>query len=141
MASINIYLNFPGSTEEAFQFYRSIFGGEFSFLQRYGEIPDGDKLPSEDQQKIMHISLPVGNHSILMGSDSLKSVGQQVLVGNNFYVSLSVESENLADNYFQKLSVEGKVEMPMQKMFWGDYFGMIVDRYGIQWMVSVESKA
>jgi len=141
MASINIYLNFPGSTEEAFQFYRSIFGGEFSFLQRYGEIPDGDKLPSEDQQKIMHISLPVGNHSILMGSDSLKSVGQQVLVGNNFYVSLSVESETLADNYFQKLSVEGKVEMPMQKMFWGDYFGMVVDRYGIQWMVSVESKA
>lgn len=141
MASINIYLNFPGNTEEAFHFYRSILGGEFSFLQRYSEIPDGDKLPSEDQNKIMHISLPIGNHSILMGSDSLASVGQQVRVGNNFYVSLSVESESLAEEYFQKLSVGGKVEMPMQKMFWGDYFGMVVDQYGIQWMVSVESKA
>lgn len=136
MAGVNIYLNFPGNTEEVFQFYRSVFGGEFSFIQRYKEIPDGDKLPLNDQEKIMHISLPIGNHSLLMASDSLASAGQTVQTGNNFYISFDADSETQADECFQKLSEGGKVEMPMQKMFWGDYFGMVVDRFGIQWMVS-----
>ena len=141
MAGINIYLNFNGNTEEAFKFYRSIFGGDFSYFQRYKDIPGGDKMSPSDQEKIMHISLPIGNHSILMASDSLDSLDQPVTMGNNFYMSLTADNEAQADKYFQKLSAGGKIEMHMQKMFWGDYFGMVVDQFGIQWMVSVELKS
>lgn len=138
MATINPYLNFNGQAEEAFNFYRSVFGGEFIFLQRMKEIPGGNKLPESEKELILHIALPVGKGNILMGSDTLESQGNTVTVGNNFHIALSTDSEEETDKLFAALSDGGKITMPVAKMFWGDYFGMCTDRFGIQWMVSYE---
>lgn len=135
MPTLNPYLNFNGSTEEAFSMYKSVFGGEFTYLQRYRDIPDGDNLSEELKDKIMHISLPVGN-SILMATDALEEMGQKLVVGNNHYVSVSVDSREEADRIFNGLSENATIEMPMEDMFWGDYFGSLIDRYGIGWMIS-----
>jgi PhnB protein len=136
MSSINAYLSFNGTAEEAFIFYKSVFGGEFSSLQRMKDTPDGQKLPAAEQDRIMHVALPIGKGFTLMASDTLDSKGHKLNVGNNFYLSLNVDSRQEADRVFKALSQGGKVEMPMQSMFWGDYFGMFADRFGIQWMVS-----
>lgn len=136
MATLNPYLNFNGNTEEAFYFYKSVFGGEFLGLQRFRDIPEGDKLPPEDQDKIMHVALPIGKGNILMATDALESMGQKLTAGNNFSLSISTESEAEADRIFKALSEGGQVTMPLQKAFWGDYFGMLTDRFGIQWMIS-----
>jgi PhnB protein len=136
MATLNPYLNFKGEAEEAFKFYKSVFGGEFSALQRFKDTPEADKMPAAEHDKIMHIALPIGNGVKLMASDTLESMGQKLAVGNNFYLSVNVDSKQEADRVFNGLSKGGKVEMPMQKMFWGEYFGMFADKFGIQWMVS-----
>ncbi|MDB5111223.1 MAG: hypothetical protein JWR67_2337 [Mucilaginibacter sp.] len=135
MAVLNYYLNFKGNTEEAFNFYKSVFGGEFKGLQRYKDAPDSDKLSAEDREKLMHIALPIGGN-ILMGTDALESMGHYLIEGNNFYLSVGTESEEEADRIFNGLSAGGEVTMSLQKTFWGDYFGMLKDRFGIQWMVS-----
>lgn len=136
MPAVNTYLNFNGQTEEAFNFYKSVFGGEFMFIQRMKETPGGEKLPETEKERIMHVALPIGNGNILMGSDILESHGHKLREGNNFYISVMTDSEAEADELFGKLSSGGQVSMPLAKMFWGDYFGSFTDKFGIQWMIS-----
>lgn len=138
MATLNPYLNFEGRTEEVFNFYKSVFGGDFSVLQRYKDIPDGSKMSAEDQEKIMHVSLPIGKTTVLMGTDTLKSMGQTLVEGTNFSISICVDSEAEADTIFNGLSVGGRVIMPLEKAFWGAYFGLFNDKFGIQWMVNYD---
>ncbi len=138
MASAALYLNFPGTTEEAFVFYRSVFGGEFSPIQRFGETPGVPELPENDRNKIMHMSLPITKEVVLHGTDALKSMGQNLTQGNNFYIMLEVESKEEAQKYYNALSVGGKDEMPLQDTFWGAYFGSFTDKFGVQWMIDFE---
>jgi PhnB protein len=138
MAAINPYLNFVGTTEEAFNFYRSVFGGEFTSLVRFKDTPEAGKLPKEDQEKLMHVSLQIGKGQILMGTDALESAGHKLTFGTNFSLCVSVESEAEADKIFTGLSAGGKVTVPIAKMFWGAYFGMCFDKFNVQWMVSFD---
>ena len=138
MATLNPYLNFDGNTEEAFNFYKSVFGGEFIVLQRFKDTPEADRVAPADKDKIMHVSLPIGKGNILMATDAVESMGHKLTVGNNFSLSISAESEKEADKIFNGLSAGGKVEVPMSKMFWGAYFGMFVDKFGIKWMINYD---
>ncbi len=137
MATINPYLNFLGNTEEAFNFYKSVFGGEFSMIQRFKDTPEKDKIPASDQDKLMHVALPIGGN-VLMGTDALESAGHRVSMGTNISLSVDAESEEEATRIFNALSAGGKVEVPLGKMFWGAYFGMFKDKFGIQWMVNYD---
>ncbi|MDX6183895.1 VOC family protein [Flavobacterium sp. Fl-77] len=137
--TVNPYLIFNGKCEEAFLFYKSVFGGEFPYIGKFKDAPaeEGDEaLSEEDSNRIMHVSLPVGN-TILMGSDSHPKFGE-VGFGDNFSVSINTESTDEADRIFNGLSAGGKVEMPMNKTFWGAYFGMFKDKFGINWMVNFD---
>lgn len=135
MATIHPYLNFAGNTEEAFNFYRSVFGGEFTYLHRFKDTPHAEQLPESEQNKIMHISLPIGTNIILMATDALESMGQTVRSGDNVSLAITPDSREDADRLFKALSAGGEVTMPMEDMFWGDYFGAFVDKFGISWMV------
>jgi len=135
MTEISPYLNFNGNAEEAFNFYKSVFGGEFSALQRFKDVP-GNEMAENEQERIMHIALPLGKGHVLMASDIAESAGHKLNEGNNFYISINTKSEAEATRIFNALSAGGKVEMPLEKMFWGAYFGMFKDKFGIQWMVS-----
>lgn len=141
MATINPYLNFKGNTEEAFNFYKSIFGGEFSALMRFRDVPaqegcDGMTVAEHELDKIMHIALPIGNGNVLMATDGLESMSQNFTVGNNISLSLSAESREEVDRLFGALSESGSYIMPPADAFWGDYFGMCVDKFGVRWMFS-----
>jgi PhnB protein len=138
MATINPYLSFMGNTEEAFNFYKSVFGGEFTGIQRFKDIPEGDKMSAEDQEKIMHVALPIGGGNVLMGTDTLESMGHSLTVGTNISLSISAESKEEAEQIFNGLSEGGKVEMPLADAFWGAYFGMFADKFGVQWMVNYD---
>lgn len=137
MLVINPYLNFAGNTEEAFNFYKSVFGGEFSMLQRFDGVPGCDGMPVTEKEKIMHVALPVKGNT-LMATDVLESMGQHLVVGTNFSLSIHAESKEEADDLYAKLSAGGAVTMPMQNMFWGSYYGMLTDKFGIQWMISFD---
>jgi PhnB protein len=136
MATINAYLNFNGNTEEAFNFYKSVFGGGFITLMGFKDAPEADKVPASDQENIMHVSLPIGKGNILMATDASESMGHTLAVGNNFYICIAVESKEEAEKLFNGLSASGKIELPLQDMFWGAYFGTFADKFGIQSMVS-----
>lgn len=137
MPTINPYLNFQGNTEEAFTFYQSIFGGEFiGGISRFQDSPEGDELPEHEKNKVMHIGLPFGSSNMLMATDALESMNQKVNQGNNVYLCISADSRKQADDFFNGLSDGAEIEMEMQDMFWGDYFGMLTDKFGIKWMVS-----
>jgi PhnB protein len=138
MATLNPYLNFPGNTEEAFNFYKSVFGGEFMMVQRFKDTPEAGRVSEKEKEKIMHISLPIGKGNVLMGTDALESMGHKVTVGDNISLSLSPESEEETKKLFNALSAGGKVTVPLDKMFWGAYFGMLTDKFGIQWMVNYD---
>ncbi|GAA4300099.1 VOC family protein [Nibribacter koreensis] len=138
MASIHAYLNFNGNTEEAFNFYKSVFGGEFITFQRFKDIPGQDHVAPQDQDKIMHVSLPIDGTSVLMGSDTLESMQNTVTQGDNIHLSINAESQEEADKLFTGLSQGGKITMPLQKTFWGAYFGMFQDQFGINWMVNYD---
>ena len=140
MVTINPYLNFPGNTEEAFNFYQSVFGGDFLMLQRFKDTPGVGKMSDNEKEKLMHVSLPVGRGNILMGTDVLESQGFKLNFGNNIQLSIETESKEEADRIFKGLSEGGKVTMPQENTFWGAYFGMLKDKYGIQWMVSYTPK-
>lgn len=137
---INPYLNFKGNTEEAFNFYKSVFGGEFTGVHRFSDLPmeGNENISDEEKNKIMHIGLPIGNGNTLMATDALESTGQKLTEGNNFYISINTDNKAEADRLFNGLSDGGAVEMPMDDAQWGSYFGMFKDRYGIRWMVSYE---
>ena len=134
MIKLNPYLNFDGNCEEAFNFYKTIFGGEFSYFSRMSEMQN-EEIPEGDKNLIMHVSLPIGN-DILMGSDVPSEMKSQFKSGNNNYISLSPNSREEADRLFNELSSGGEIEMPMAEMFWGDYFGSFRDKYGIWWMIN-----
>jgi PhnB protein len=136
MATLNPYLNFAGNTEEAFTFYRSVFGGEFTTLQRFKDTPEAGRVPEKEKDMLMHVSLPVGKVNSLMATDALDSMGHKLIVGNNIQLSLEAESKDEAEKLFKGLSAGGKVTMPLKDTFWGAYFGMLVDRFGIQWLVN-----
>ncbi|NIJ56121.1 VOC family protein [Dyadobacter arcticus] len=136
MITINPYVNFRGNTEEAMLFYKSIFGSDFTLIQRFKDMPGGDKISEEDQQKIMHMSLPMGTTTHLLASDVLESMGQTMDMGTNITLTVVTESEKEADKFFNGLSQEGQVTMAMNKAFWGDYVGMLTDKFGIQWMIT-----
>jgi PhnB protein len=136
MKAVNPYLNFLGKTEEAFNFYRSVFGGEFAVLQRFKDAPMAEQMPPAERNGIMHVALPLPNGSVLMGTDACASMGHKLTMGNNFYIALETDSEAESTVLFDKLSAGGKAEMPPQKMFWGAFFGSCVDRFGVQWMVN-----
>ena len=138
MPKVNIYLNFDGNAEEAFNFYKSVFGGEFAMVMRFKDTPDSEKMPADVQDKIMHIGLPLAPGSVLMGSDIMEGMGEPFKVGTNLSISLSTESKEESDRLFAGLSAGGKADMPMQTTFWGSYFGMLTDQFGIQWMVDYD---
>ena len=140
MISVNPYLNFNGNTEEVFNFYKSVFGGEFLSLIRFKDIPDYGKMPEVDKNKLMHIALPLGNGIDLMASDTLESMGQKHIAGNNFSIALHTESKEEADRLFNALSEGGNVELPINDVPWGAYFGMLNDKFGIKWMVNYAAK-
>jgi len=135
MATTNIYLNFNGNCEEAFNFYKSAFGGTFTTISRFGDIPGNSDIPETDRNKIMHVSLPIGS-SILMGSDTGEGRASNFRQGNNFSISISADSKEEADRIFNALSQGGQINMPLNLTFWGDYFGMLCDKFGINWMMS-----
>jgi PhnB protein len=140
MATVNPYLNFNGNTEEAFEFYKSVFGGEFITLMRFRDTPEKDKIPASEQDKIMHVALPLGEGSVLMGTDLLESQGSDLVMGNNFSLAVTTESEEATNTLFGALAAGGRVTMPLQKTFWGSYFGMLTDKFGIQWMLDYDYK-
>ena len=135
--ALNTYLTFEDNCREAFEFYRSIFGGEFTFISTFREGPEDMEIPEEDLDRIMHVSLPIGN-SVLMGSDSSSAFCPPLVVGNNFSLSFEAESKEHADAVFAKLSDGGAVSMPMADAFWGAYFGACTDKFGINWQVLAE---
>jgi PhnB protein len=137
MIKFNTYLNFAGNAEEAFGFYRSIFGGEFSSVVRFKDMPmAGVNIPKPAENKMMHIALPVGQNDILMASDALESLGQKLVPGNNVYISVHPDSKEEATRIFKALSAGGMVEMPIADQVWGDYYGSLKDKYGVLWMVN-----
>lgn len=140
MPTVNIYLTYDGNCREAFNFYQSVFGGEFPYVGTFGEMPPQEGIPplSEEMKKrIMHISLPISKETILMGSD-IGNWGPEFKVGNNFSVSVNTESKEEADKLFSALSTGGNITMPMENAFWGSYFGMLTDKFGISWMVGYD---
>jgi|SRR6218665_884295 len=139
MATINPYLIFNGNCEEAFLFYQSVFGGEFPYIGKFKDMPpaDGQELNPDDAERIMHVSLPIGAGTILMGSDSNSQSGD-VVIGANVSISINTESRAEADKLFNGLSAGGKVIMAMENTFWGAYFGMFVDQFDINWMVNFD---
>lgn len=144
MAQTSTYLNFERSTEEAFTFYRSVFGTEFvNGISRLGDVPPHEgqpELSDEDKQLVMNVQLPILGGHLLMGTDAPESMGFTLNQGNNVYIALQPDTRAEADTLFSALSNGANVEMPLQEMFWGDYFGSLTDRFGVQWMVSTSSK-
>lgn len=138
MSFINPYLIFDGTCEEAFNFYKSVFGGEYTHMGRFKDMPQEDgcdePIDAKLADRIMHVSLPIGKN-ILMGSDSNPALGE-IIIGKNVNISITTETKEEADRLFAALSQNGNVTMPMQDTFWGDYFGMTEDQYGIEWMIS-----
>lgn len=136
MATTNSYLNFNGNCEEAFNFYKSVFGGEFTYIGRFSNIPkESYQVPEADKNKIMHVSLPIGK-SVLMGSDCGSDWAPKFTQGNNFSISITAETKDEADRLFNALAQGGKINMPLADAFWGDYYGMLTDKFGINWMMS-----
>jgi PhnB protein len=138
MPLINPYLTFLGNCEEAFNYYKTVFGGEFSYVGRFSEMPaeGSGKMSDEDGKKIMHISLPISKETTLMGSDTGGEWGQNIVVGNNITISINADNKEQADTFYKSLSEGGNANMPMDQTFWGDYFGMCTDKFGINWMIS-----
>ena len=143
MNSVNPYLYFNGNAEEAFNFYKSVFGGSFQAVQRLSDMPDtpgAPPLPDSEKKKLVHIALPLGKGNMLMGSDVFEAFGQTKVAGNNAHLCLVPETKQEADKVFNDLSAGGKVTMPIAMQFWGAYYGMLTDKFGIQWMVSYNEK-
>ncbi len=144
MAKTSIYLNFHRNTEEAFHFYKSVFGSDFvDGIHRMGEVPPQDgqpEMPEADKNLVMHVALPILGGLQLMGTDAPESMGFNVKFGNNIYINLEPDTRTETDELFKRLSDGGKVEMQLQEMFWGDYFGSCADKFGVQWMFNCRSK-
>lgn len=136
---LNPYLNFGGNAEEAFRFYQSVFGGEL-FVQKMSDVPGTENLSENEKDYAMHVSIPIGDGQFLMASDCLDSRGQKLNIGNNNYISVTPDSREEADRIFNGLSSGGEIEMPMEDMFWGDYFGSFTDKFGVKWMINYNNQ-
>ena len=144
MAQVNAYLTFNGNCEEAFIFYKSVFGTEFGDINRFGDMPtseDGPQMPETDKNKIMHITLPISQETVLMGSDTGGEWASHFSQGNNISLSINTDSREEAEHLFNGLSEGGAVTMPIADTFWGAYFGMWTDKFGINWMVNYDDPA
>lgn len=139
MALINPHINFNGNAEEAFHFYQSAFGGEFSTIVRFKDLSTGHPVPEHEANKIMHIALPIGKN-VLMGNDVPESMGRVDEKENRSKLSISASSREEADKLFNALSAGGEVEVPMNDSPWGSYFGMFRDKYGIEWMIDYDPR-
>ena len=140
MTTINPWINFNGNAEEAFSFYRSVFGGEFTKLVRFKDLSaPGFDVPADDANKIMHIALPVGKN-ILIANDVPESMGRVNENENRSKIAISAETKEEADKLFKGLSEGGTVEMPMAESPWGTYFAMFRDKYGIEWTVEFDAR-
>lgn len=137
------YLYFNGNCEEAFNFYKGIFGGRFSYIGKYREMPSagGQIIEKGSRDKIMHISYPIGKDSILQGADIIPEFGGRVNVGTNFAVALTVPSVGDAKRLFRALSYQGVITFPQENTFWGAYFGMCIDKFSVHWMISCDTAA
>ena len=145
MARTSTYLNFSRNTEEAFNFYKSVFGGEFfgNRISRFSDIPPQEGMPplaEEDKNLVMHIELPIVGGHMLMGTDAPESMGFSVNFGNNVHINLEPDTRAETKKLFDSLSAGGKVTMELQDMFWGDYFGSCTDKFGVQWMFNCSEK-
>jgi PhnB protein len=138
MATVNIYLTFNGNCEEAFKFYQSVFVGEFPYIGRFKDMPagEGPKLKPGEENRIMHVSLPISKETILMGCDTGGEWASGYSQGNNFSISITADSKEEAEKLFKGLSAGGKVTMPLSKTFWSEFFGVLTDKFGISWMMS-----
>jgi len=141
MVKINPYLNFNGDTEKAFNFYKSVFGGEFTALERFKDVPSSEQpMPKNEGERIMHIALPIGDGNTLMASDISEGMGMKLTQGNNVYLSLHPDTIEESERLFNELSRGGKIEMKFEKMFWGAYYGSLTDKFGVQWMINYQEK-
>jgi PhnB protein len=143
MAQVSTYLNFNRETEEAFNFYKSVFGTEFTGIMRHSDVPvpAGQEGPSEeDKNLIINIQLPILGGHVLMGTDAPESMGFKVNQGNSVYICLQPDTRAESDKLFAALSAGGRVEMDLQEQFWGDYFASFVDKFGVSWMINCASK-
>ena len=145
MASVSTYLNFSRNTEEAFNFYKSVFGGEFSGngIMRFGDFPPSPENPpvaEEDKNLVMHVELRILGCHNLMGTDAPESMGFKLNFGNNTYSCLQIDTRKETKELFEKLSAGGTVTMDLQDMFWGDYYGSCTDKFGVQWMFNCNEK-
>jgi len=137
---VYIYLNFDGQCEEVFNFYKTVFKRDFQMISHFKDMPKtpDNKIPEEHMGRVMHVSLPIGEDGLLMGSDTMQGFGPPHQIGNNFSVSINLGDKAEGERIFKELSDGGKVIMPMADTFWNAYFGNLVDKFGVNWMVSVE---
>jgi PhnB protein len=146
MPTVSTYLNFDGNTEEAFNFYKIVFGTEFiGEIDRFGNAPtnhemDPNYLSESEKNLVMNVQLPIYGGHLLMGTDIIKSWGQKLNLGNNSYIALQTDTRSEADNFFAKLREGGEIESELKEEFWGDYFGSLTDKFGIRWMFICSSK-
>jgi len=145
MAGVSTYLHFAGNTEQAFEFYRSVFGTKYEGvgLQRMSDVPAAPgqpPMPAAARNLVLHVSLPILGGHLLHGTDAHESMGFTLTQGNNVHINLHPDTRKEADELFRKLSAGGKVDMPLTEMFWGDYFGSFTDKFGMKWMINTSSK-
>lgn len=136
MQAVNPYLNFPGTTEQAFQFYKTVFGGDFPMVVRFRDVPGNMGVGAQHGDKIAHIALPLGKGNMLMATDSIGQSGRELTTGNNCYLMLECDSAAEAEKLFAGLAAGGKTEMPLQKTEWAEQYGVCADKFGVQWMIS-----
>lgn len=139
---VNPYITFDGNCEEAFNHYKSVFGGEFTYIGRFSEMPaeEGNQMTPEQANRIMHVSLPISKETMLMGSDTGGEWSSGLVVGNNITISITVDSKEQADKIYEGLSAGGRATMPMNQTFWGEYYGMCTDKFDINWMISFRAE-
>ncbi len=144
MSKTSTYVNFPGKTEDAFQFYKSVFGTDFiGPIHRMRDVPPWPGMPAMDEatgNMVMHVALPLLGGHVLMGTDAIESMGHTLTFGNNVSINLEPDTRAEADRLFAALGEGGKVTNAMQDMFWGSYFGSLTDRFGLQWMFNCAAK-
>ena len=140
MKATDPYLHFQGNAEEAMNFYKVVFGGQYTIFQRFGDFPGAERMEAAEREKIMHASLQIGATVFIRATDIVPSMRQEILFGNNYHICLQAESEEEADRVFDALSADGLMHMPMNRTFWGAYFGMCRDKYGVQWMINYQAE-
>ena len=144
MGRVSIYLNFMGRTEEAFNFYKNVFGTEFTapiqYMKDVPADPTQPPLPDKEKNMVMHVELPMLGGTVLMGTDALESMGHTVEFGNNISINLEPDTREETDKLYASLSEGGTADMPPQVMFWGDYFGTLTDKFGVKWMFNCSKK-